>query len=79
MKPSQRVAEICAALGLGCRPAASVPEADWAKWLDGFEMPTVRECPECGAALVERSGKFGPFWGCSNYPQCKHTEGGGND
>ncbi|MBR4879766.1 MAG: NERD domain-containing protein [Clostridia bacterium] len=30
-------------------------------------------CPECGGELVLRSGKFGEFYGCSNYPQCKYT------
>jgi len=30
-------------------------------------------CPRCGGNLVERHGKFGRFWGCSNYPTCKFT------
>jgi putative DNA topoisomerase len=28
-------------------------------------------CPECGAELVIRSGRHGPFLGCSNYPDCQ--------
>lgn len=28
-------------------------------------------CPRCGGILVERSGRYGPFWGCSNYLDCK--------
>jgi len=28
-------------------------------------------CPRCGGQLVERNGKYGKFWGCSNYPKCK--------
>lgn len=28
-------------------------------------------CPRCGGTLVERSGKYGNFIGCSNYPNCK--------
>lgn len=28
-------------------------------------------CPRCGGNLVLRKGKFGEFWGCSNYPKCK--------
>lgn len=28
-------------------------------------------CPLCGGYLVERKGKFGKFYGCSNYPKCK--------
>lgn len=27
-------------------------------------------CPKCGGKLVLRSGKFGNFYGCSNYPNC---------
>ncbi len=30
-------------------------------------------CPRCGGNLVLRSGKFGKFYGCSNYPKCKYT------
>ena len=35
---------------------------------------TFRKCPKCGNYLVKRTGKYGPFWGCSSYPDCKHTE-----
>ena len=30
-------------------------------------------CPQCGGTLVRRSGKYGNFYGCSNYPKCKFT------
>ncbi|MGD0231417.1 MAG: type I DNA topoisomerase [Syntrophorhabdales bacterium] len=30
-------------------------------------------CPQCGGALVEKSGRFGRFIACSNYPDCKYT------
>ena len=30
-------------------------------------------CPLCGGYLVERKGKFGKFYGCSNYPKCRFT------
>ena len=30
-------------------------------------------CPKCGGNLVMRSGKYGTFYGCSNYPKCKFT------
>ncbi len=30
-------------------------------------------CPRCRGKLVERKGKYGRFFGCSNYPQCKFT------
>jgi DNA topoisomerase-1 len=28
-------------------------------------------CPKCGKPLLERSGRFGKFLGCSAYPTCK--------
>lgn len=31
-------------------------------------------CPLCGGALVKRNGRFGSFWGCSNYPSCHYTK-----
>lgn len=30
------------------------------------------QCPECGAELVVRHGKSGPFLGCSGYPTCQY-------
>ena len=30
-------------------------------------------CPRCGGMLVERRGKYGRFYGCSNYPKCTFT------
>lgn len=30
-------------------------------------------CPECGGTLREKSGLFGRFLGCSNYPRCGYT------
>ena len=32
------------------------------------------KCPKCGGNLIERSGKYGNFIGCSNYPKCKYTQ-----
>ncbi len=31
------------------------------------------KCPECGGALLKRTGRRGEFIGCSNYPECKYT------
>ncbi len=32
------------------------------------------KCPECGAQLVVKHGRYGPFTACSNYPQCKFVK-----
>src|SRR5271157_190852 len=31
-------------------------------------------CPTCGGNLVEKTGRFGRFIACSNYPACKFTK-----
>ena len=30
-------------------------------------------CPRCGSSLIQRHGKYGGFYGCSNYPKCTFT------
>ncbi|MBN2101147.1 type I DNA topoisomerase [Candidatus Dojkabacteria bacterium] len=30
-------------------------------------------CKECGSRMVLKSGKFGKFWACEKYPDCKTT------
>ena len=30
-------------------------------------------CPECGGRLRERSGQYGRFMGCNNYPTCRYN------
>ena len=37
----------------------------------GSAKPTGEACPECGGDVVIRSGKYGPFRACSNYPTCR--------
>lgn len=32
------------------------------------------DCPECGRPLVQRRGRYGPFMGCSGYPECKYIK-----
>jgi len=31
------------------------------------------ECPRCGSEMRLRNGKFGEFWSCTRYPDCKGT------
>jgi len=38
------------------------------------EAKQVKRCPKCGNVMKKRSGRFGDFWGCASYPECKHTE-----
>lgn len=30
-------------------------------------------CPDCGGKLRERSGPYGRFYGCTNYPKCRYS------
>lgn len=30
-------------------------------------------CPDCGGKLQERSGQYGRFYGCTNYPRCRYS------
>ncbi len=32
------------------------------------------KCEKCGGEMVVRTGKFGEFYACSNYPSCKFTK-----
>ncbi|MCX7914915.1 MAG: DNA topoisomerase 3 [Verrucomicrobiae bacterium] len=37
-------------------------------------VPVDKLCPQCGAPLVRRQGRFGEFLACSTFPKCKHVE-----
>ena len=46
---------------------------------DDIENPSeaakaLKKCPRCGSVLKKRNGKFGEFWGCTGYPDCRYTE-----
>ena len=38
------------------------------------EKPVQETCEKCGASMVIKTGRFGKFLACSNYPQCKNTK-----
>ena len=56
------------------------PSCRWSQQLDaeGNPLPDPEgigeKCPNCESELVAKSGKFGPFVGCSNYPKCKYIK-----
>jgi DNA topoisomerase I len=55
-------------------------DCKWSQQLDehGEPLPdpegTGEKCPNCGHELVAKTGRFGPFVGCSNYPGCKYIK-----
>jgi DNA topoisomerase-1 len=38
------------------------------------QRPTGEKCPNCGADMVLKNGRFGEFIACSKYPKCKTTK-----
>jgi DNA topoisomerase-1 len=52
--------------------AARAAEAGRVKVEGPPPEPIGEQCPECGGELVKRSGRFGEFVSCSNYPTCKY-------
>ena len=39
-----------------------------------IEEPTDKKCPQCGKNLVIKLGRFGRFYACPGFPDCKYTE-----
>ncbi|WP_250658647.1 DNA topoisomerase 3 [Alkalimarinus coralli] len=42
--------------------------------LRGSLRPTVAQapsCPKCQSEMIERTGRYGKFWACSQFPSCK--------
>ena len=36
-------------------------------------MNDILYCPKCHGRLILRGGRYGKFYGCQNYPNCRHT------
>ena len=34
----------------------------------------MRTCPICGNIMKKRNGKYGEFWGCAGFPDCRFTQ-----
>ncbi len=41
---------------------------------DYFYHVVANQCPKCDSALALRQGKGNDFYGCTNFPTCKHTQ-----
>jgi DNA topoisomerase I len=39
--------------------------------IESVEIPTEYNCPKCESAMNLKASRYGPFLGCSNYPDCK--------
>jgi DNA topoisomerase-1 len=41
---------------------------------ENTDIATDKVCPKCGKPMVEKLGRFGRFYACTGFPECKHTE-----
>ena len=41
---------------------------------ENTDVVTDKICPECAKPMVEKLGRFGRFYACTGFPECKHTE-----
>ncbi len=41
---------------------------------ENLDIATDKICPKCGKPMVEKFGRFGRFYACTGFPDCKHTE-----
>ncbi|OGZ84164.1 MAG: DNA topoisomerase I [Candidatus Staskawiczbacteria bacterium RIFOXYD1_FULL_39_28] len=41
---------------------------------ENLDIKTNKVCPKCGSPLIEKLGRFGRFYACSKFPECKYTE-----
>lgn len=44
------------------------------KNVESLKIDSDNKCPQCGSKLILKNGKYGNFYGCSNYPNCKYTK-----
>lgn len=58
-------------------PAPLLEKVNWKKQLLYSALHKEHEkqfCPRDHGMMVRRSGRYGSFWGCSNYPRCTYTK-----
>ena len=41
---------------------------------ENLDIKTDKKCPKCGKDMIEKMGRFGRFYACTGFPECKHTE-----
>lgn len=49
-------------------------EAGTIEVVEKEEQTTDEKCEKCGSQMVVKTGRFGTFLACSNYPKCKTTK-----
>jgi DNA topoisomerase-1 len=70
MRPWQpTVREIYNPLSVALKAAEDAP---------ALVQETGEHCPECEKPLIRRFGRFGPFFACSGFPECRYTRPDGD-
>ena len=41
---------------------------------EDLNIATDKICQKCGKPMVDKMGRFGRFYACTGFPECKHTE-----
>ena len=61
----------------GCKQTMNFTRDERGKIQPEEEVPAAaseKNCPQCEKPMVVRKGRFGAFWACSGYPQCRETQ-----
>lgn len=64
-------------IALGKKTKLEVLSSWWQKLKTKGEKvssDSIKVCPNCGKNMIIRRGKYGLFYGCSGYPECKTLE-----
>lgn len=57
--------------------SAQLDEAEKTLGREKVEIPKVETgiiCEKCGAVMIEKTGRYGKFAACPNYPKCRNTK-----
>ena len=57
--------------------SAQLEEAEKTLGSEKVELPKVETgiiCDKCGAVMIEKTGRYGKFAACPNYPKCRNTK-----
>lgn len=57
-----------------CKTTQPVPDNVAIEWPEAKVEPTDIKCGKCGAPMVKRFSKRGPFLGCSAFPKCRNLQ-----
>jgi DNA topoisomerase I len=56
-----------------CKGMLSIEGKTLEETVDFKKYVEQKKCSECGGKMILKKGKYGTFWACENYPDCKNT------